>query len=400
MRTMQPSVTIGSYTWAQDRLPADEFELRLGELRAAMEQKSWPAVLVYGDVRDHAALAYLSNFIPRVRWGMALLPRSGDPRLICAMSTRDLPAMRGLTWIADVRSGMRPEWQKAFDPWCEQLNADRPGELGTLGFDLMAPVLHEAVRRSLGEHFTLRPADDMLAVPPERKRPRELAMLRSSCKLVETTTRTFVESWRRTGAAETAALNAERLARSLAAQDVRTLVSLDGGRTLNPYAGRFEKTAGPLVGYLAIKLAGYWADLFVTAAENPSEATQRTESALNTLIAAVKPGARASDLFAIAAQALAPYTLHRMLSGSVGHGIGLALDEPPDLRADSQAALVEDGVYTLQLGIADAEAGNALMSAIVRNRPNGAEVLLRSPPIVIPGPSDARSPESITPALS
>ena len=119
MRTMQPSVTIGSYTWAQDRLPADEFELRLAELRAAMERHSWPAVLVYGDVRDHSALAYLSNFIPRVRWGMALLPRSGDPRLLCAMSTRDLPAMRGLTWITDVRSGMGPEWPKAFDPWCE-----------------------------------------------------------------------------------------------------------------------------------------------------------------------------------------------------------------------------------------------------------------------------------------
>ena len=40
MRTMQPSVTIGSYTWAQDRLPADEFELRLAELRAAMESRA------------------------------------------------------------------------------------------------------------------------------------------------------------------------------------------------------------------------------------------------------------------------------------------------------------------------------------------------------------------------
>ena len=186
MRTMQPSVTIGSYTWAQDRLPSDEFELRLGDVRAAMERNSWPAVLVYGDVRDHGALAYLSNFIPRVRWGLALLPRSGDPRLLCAMSTRDLPAMRGLTWIADVRSGMGPEWAKAFDPWCERLKADQPVELGTLGFDLMAPVLQQTVRHSLGEHFTLRPADEALAVPPQRKRPRELTMMRASCKLVET----------------------------------------------------------------------------------------------------------------------------------------------------------------------------------------------------------------------
>jgi Xaa-Pro aminopeptidase len=378
---MQPSVTIGSYTWAQDRLPSDEFELRFADLRAAMEQKSWPAILVYGDVRDHSALAYLSNFIPRVRWGMALLPRSGDSRLLCAMSTRDLPAMRGLTWIPDVRSGMGPEWVKAFDPWCERLKADQPVELGTLGFDLMAPLLQHAVRRSLGGHFTLRRADDMLAVPPERKRPRELTMLRASCKLVETAAMTFVDSWRNSGEPETAALDAERLARSLAAQDVRTLVSLDGGRTLVPYAGRFEKAAGPLVGYLAVKLAGYWADLFITAEETPSVATRRTTAALDALIAAVKPGVRGGGLFAAASEALAPYSLHPALSASVGHGIGLSLDEPPSFSADSQTELVTDGVYTLQVGIADAEAGNALVSAIVRNTGTGAEVLLRSPPI-------------------
>ena len=96
MQTVQPCVTIGSYIWAQDRLPYDEFTLRLDELRAAMDRNGWPAVLVYGDVREHSALAFLSSFIPRVRWGMALLPRSGDARLLCAMSTRDLPAMRTL----------------------------------------------------------------------------------------------------------------------------------------------------------------------------------------------------------------------------------------------------------------------------------------------------------------
>jgi len=74
MRTMQPCVTIGSYLWAQDRVPYDEFLLRLEPLHAAMDDKGWPAVLVFGDVREHGGLAYLTNFIPRVRWGMALLP--------------------------------------------------------------------------------------------------------------------------------------------------------------------------------------------------------------------------------------------------------------------------------------------------------------------------------------
>jgi Xaa-Pro aminopeptidase len=379
MRTMQPCVTIGSYTWAQDRVPYDEFTLRLEALHAAMDRNGWPTVLVYGDVREHAALAHLSNFIPRVRWGMALLPRSGDARLLCAMSTRDLPAMRTLTWIADVRSGMGPEWEKSFDPWLEPFKAERTVELGTIGFDIMAPVLRESVRRSLGERFVLRRADDDLRMPPPRKRPRELTMVRASCKLLQSAAQAFTESWRRSGEPETAALDAERLARSLAAQDVRTLVSVDGGRTLVPFQGLFEKKSGPLVGYLAVKVMGYWADMFVTVDENPAPARRQAEAALDALIATMRPGARAGDLYAKAIDTLAPLRLHQALSASVGYGIGLSLNDQPELVAGAEAELVRDGVYTLQVGVADAKAGNVLLSAMVRNAPEATEVLARSP---------------------
>ena len=156
MRTMQPCLTIGSYTWAQDRLPYDEFALRLDTLYAAMDRNGWPAALVYGDVREHAALAYLSNFIPRVRWGMALLPRSGDPRLLCAMSTRDLPAMRTLTWIAErgyerlleyARPGLR-EFELAAELYCfmKKLGAED-------NFLLMSASQHNHAVRAAGERI-------------------------------------------------------------------------------------------------------------------------------------------------------------------------------------------------------------------------------------------------------
>ena len=381
MQTVQPCVTIGSYIWAQDRLPHDEFTLRLDELRAAMDRNGWPAILVYGDVREHAALAFLSSFIPRVRWGMALLPRTGDARLLCAMSTRDLPAMRTLTWIADVRSGMGPEWEKAFDPWLERFKGHQAQKLGMLGFDIMAPVLYAAVRRSLGERFALQHADDVVAIPACRKRPRELTMIRASCKLLEAAAKTFGDSWRGNHAPETAALDAERVARSLAAQDVRTLVSLDGGRTLVPFQGRFEKFAGPLVGYLAVKVLGYWADMFVTVDDGSvADAARHAEAALDAVIATMRPGARTDALHAKAAGALAPYTLHPVLGGSIGHGIGLSLHEGAEFQASSEAVLVEDGVYSLQVGAADAKAGNVLMSAIVRVAAKGTEVLVCSRP--------------------
>ena len=243
-------------------------------------------------------------------------------------------------------------------------------------------MLYAAVRRSLGERFALQRADDIVAIPSRRKRPRELTMIRASCKLIEAAANTFAESWRRSHEPETAALDAERVARSLAAQDVRTLVSLDGGRTLVPFQGRFEKCAGPLVGYLAVKVVGYWADMFVTVDDGSiTPAAQHAEAALDAIIANMRPGARADALHAKAVGALAPYKLHPVLGGSIGHGIGLSLHEGPEFQASGDATLVEDGVYTLQVGAADAKASNALMSAIVRVAAKGAEVLVRSPSI-------------------
>ena len=54
---MHPSIMIGSYGWEQDRLPRDEFQIRLDALHGVMDRQSLAAVLVYGDAREHAALA-------------------------------------------------------------------------------------------------------------------------------------------------------------------------------------------------------------------------------------------------------------------------------------------------------------------------------------------------------
>ena len=155
--------------------------------------------------------------------------------------------------------------------------------------------------------------------------------------MLEAAAKTFAESWRGNHEPETAALDAERVARSLAAQDVRTLVSLDGGRTLVPFQGRFEKCAGPLVGYIAVKTVGYWADMFVTVDDGTiTPAARHAEAALDAIIANMRPGARADALHAKAVGALAPYKLHPVLGGSIGHGIGLSLHEGPEFQASGR----------------------------------------------------------------
>ena len=61
------------------------------------------AWLVYGDVETYGALAWFSNFLPRTRAAVALVPREGAPTLLLSVGLRDVPAAKTLTWVEDVR---------------------------------------------------------------------------------------------------------------------------------------------------------------------------------------------------------------------------------------------------------------------------------------------------------
>jgi len=377
MRTVQPCIVIGSYVWDQDRVPRDEFQIRTGALNRLMDANGWKAVLIYGDAAEHSALAWFSGFTTRLRWGMALIPRAGEPRLLISMSSRDVPAMKLMTWIPDVVSGW--DWESAFDPWLATINGE--GAIGSVGFDLMRPPLFTSLQKSLGNRFSLQTADEAVAAA-RTIRPRELSQIRAASGLVQAAGAAFVEPWRLGKDIETAALAAERTARMMAAQDVRTLISFDGGRTLAPFRGAFEPQAdrqAGMAGYIAVKHRGYWADLFVTGTRRASEVEARAQAALRTLLDLAKPGAVAAELYAKAAAALAPYSLHPVLSGSVGRRIGLSLNEGGEIRSGSRHALKPSEVYSLAVGAVDPQAGGALTSAMVAITPTGSQLLHISP---------------------
>lgn len=378
MLTMHPSIMLGSYILDRDRLPEDEFRLRMEDVQARMDAAGLGALLVYGDARQHGALAWLSNFIPRMRWGMALLARHGAPRLLCSMSSRDIPAMRTMTWIEDVRSGWEWKW---FDDWAATQPPAATSRIGTMGFALMPAAMQRAVRRSLGDGAELVPVDEFVAAKDQVKRPRELAMVRQAAAIAQQAAGAFATAWRETGDPERAALAAETHARRLAVQDVRTLVSFDGGRMLEPYRGRFDLPTGALIGYVAVKLAGYWGEAFVTVAA-PERQAGAVRRGLDRLVAVARPGTDGAALRDAVTDALGNASLHPVLSGQLAHGIGLSAEEGPGF--DAGETMVADGVYTLQFGIADAESG-ALASAMVRVTADGAELLCRS----VPEPKDA-----------
>ena len=306
---------------------------------------------------------------------MALVPRQGEPRLLVSMSSRDMPAMRLMTWIGDVRTGW--DWAGGFDTWLAALASDGAAALGTLGFDVISADLFATVEHSLGNRFRLADAQPFL--PHERPlRPREMSLARDGAAAIKGAAAAMIGAWRQGQGNEAAVLAGERAARAMAAQDVRTLASLDGGRTLLPFANRLAARAQPFVAYLAVKSAEFWAEMFVTLPDRPSPLLARAEAALDAAIAALAPGAAAAPIFALAMKPLDPFALHPVLSGRIGRRIGFSLDEGGAIDASSQGRLAPGSVYALHAGAIDAVAGGAIASAMVAITTRGVEILSRS----------------------
>lgn len=376
MATMHPVVILGSYGLDHDRLPADEFQIRMQEAYKIMDANGWRALFAYGDAMEHRSIAWLTNFVPRLRWAMAMLPREGDPRILISMTPRDMPAMKLSTWIPDVLSGWN--WDEGFDKWLADFverEEDSPVRVGVLGRELMRPPFLETLKTSTGNSVVMEDADDALAPLVRPRRPRELVMVREAARLVDAAAAAMEKAWRGGADGMAAAIEAERAARSQAAHDVRVLFSVDGGRTLLPFYGITEGRGDPMVAYIAVKYMGYWADGFVTFADKPSSALGKAKAALDAVLAAARPGATADVLCrAGTAEGLAP---HPVIAGSVGNRIGLSLSEDTPFSPSSGASLEPGGVYTFRVGGSD-ESGCALLSAMVRVTEDRVDTLRRS----------------------
>jgi len=70
---------------------------------------------------------------------------------------------------------------------------------------------------------------------------------------------------------------------------------------------------------------------------------------------------------------------HAAIGGSLGHGIGLTLTEFPYFSSEQLDGMVEDGTYSLTVGLSDGRRNHALTSAMVVIGAGGAEILWRAP---------------------
>jgi Xaa-Pro aminopeptidase len=371
MLTMHPTLLVGPSDWDPARFPREEFQSRIAALWRAHDAAG--GAIVYGDARQHSELAYLTHFTPKLEPAIALIPRGGEPQFLVGGGINMLPAAKPLTWIE--RLVPLRDAGKVAAAWIEGLS----GDILLIGADGMPEPLHRAVGNAVGRASACHDATSTLHRLMSRKGERELAAIRDACATLDAAVAALAEA-KASGAGVTdAILAAEHAAHRGGAQDVRTLFSLDGGRTLRSFDMPVARPVDPLQAYVAVKQFGYWAEGFLYLSATKSRVLEQVYQALNGAIAAMVAGAPVASIAGVVASMLRPLAAHPVTAHCCGSAIGLSLDEPPRLTSGSGAMVENGGVYSLRIGVSD-RGQAAIVSAMVAVRDGGNDILWRARP--------------------
>ncbi len=374
---MHSTLLIGPYDWDSERLPQGEFCERIEALWTQIAIEDVAAALVYGDSRNYAELGYLSNFVPKLGPAFMFIPRMGEARLLASGAPNMLPAARRLTWIEKVEP-LRDAGKSVLQWMNESALTEKSTTLRRvtlIGGDAMRSALYRPLIEAFGPGKVPIDVTSSLRALMRHKRPRELALMREGCAILMVAKNALAEA-ARSGAGVTAAiLEAEHAAHRAGAQDVRTLFSLDGGRTLRPFEAPVDSSIDPLQAYIAVRHAGYWVEGFVFIASSPHAVASRASEALKAIIQIAKAGTPCRELVSLAEEKIKPYRLHPMSAANVGNSIGCFLEEAPQLSQTGDETLEAGCVYTVRVGASDGRERHAMASAMVSIRQHGGDVL-------------------------
>jgi Xaa-Pro aminopeptidase len=367
MHTMHPTLLIGPGDWDPQRIPRKDYDERLAALWHDHPNAS--GAIIYGNARDHAALAYLTHFTPKLEAAIALMPRNGEPKMLIGGGVNMLPAAKPLTFV----SALAPlrDAAKTIADWAAGLDAG--GSLVLLGGDAMPYDLRRALDRALSGR-RIEDGDTVLQGQMRRKSSGEIEILRRACAILDHAVTTLREAIRNGKDVTDCVVATEHAAVQRGAQDVRSLFSLDGGRTLRPFDVPVARRCDPLQAYLAVRHDGYWADAFVRIGTQGDRLGGQAAKMLEAMIAGMKPGLSARALHQLADAERGAHAHHPLADSIFGSSAGLSLDEPPLLRRNGDALLEAGAVYSLRSGIIG-DAGGAVASAIALVTERGAELL-------------------------
>jgi len=369
--TSQPTLLIGPSDWDAEVMPKTEFTERIAALWDLYPEA--PCAIVYGDRVHHAELAYLTNLAPKLEAAVALLFPDGEPELHVGGGPNMIGAARPLTFVTELKPLRGGE---AIGRRAAESRARRSGAPLLIGGGYMPTALRQDIVEAIGEP----PIDATAQVWTLMRRTtkyEQLAMYNTGVALGATVD-AIVSAFEAGAGVTDAVLAGERAAYDDGAQDVRTLFSLNGGHTLQPFTAPIEQQVDPLQVYVAVRRFNYWAEGFDSISTKPQPAFDKAQDLLRLALAAIKPGVDPADVEKRVVTVMAPYRPHPVTEGALVSRIGMALEEPPHTNAGAPLQAWE--FCSVRVGITDSAQNHAIASAMIRVRDEGLDVFWSAAP--------------------
>jgi Xaa-Pro aminopeptidase len=322
----------GCSTWDKAQMPQEEFQSRLDELRREMARQNLAGLVIYGDNYSFGDLCYLTNYFPKVRGGIGVVPRNGPISLLLNIGSRDVPFAKSLTWVEDVRAS-------------NQIGRDGAALLKEKGFTKASIGLVDS-----SQGFPLPQLEEMKSALPEvewkashslfqqmrlQKYPRELAALRAAGRVLNDIC-DGVWNLIRPGRKEFEIIaDIDRLARDQGVEDIRILA---GEKRLQPpsWKGVADLDSHWAL-YLAIQHERYWAEAgrtYVLSTNSKLQnAYQKAQDIVTAMAAQLRPGNSVMAIDNAARNQLGEFYSTASMYG-LGNGIGLSQWEPPFLSEE------------------------------------------------------------------
>jgi Xaa-Pro aminopeptidase len=313
-------------------MPQEELESRLDTVRQEMARQSLDALVIYGDNYCFADLCYLTNYFPKVRGGIAVVPRSGPVSLLLNIGSRDIPFAKSLTWVDDVRASGQAGRDGAELLKEKGLGQARVGFVDSgRGFPL--PQLEEL--KSALPQVEWQDTHEIFQPMRLRKSARELAAIRGAGRVLKEIcdgARDLIKAER---PAHEAMADIDRLARDKGVEDIRIMA---GEKRLRPPSSKMATgIADHWAMYLAIQHDRYWVETGRTyiLSENAKlqRAYHKAQGIVAEMAAQLKPGGSVAAIDQTARKQLGEFYATASMYG-LGNGIGLNQWELPFLSED------------------------------------------------------------------
>jgi Xaa-Pro aminopeptidase len=337
----------GCSTWDPKQVAAEVFQFRLKAVREQMAQRNLDALVIYGDNYSFADLCYLTNYFPKVRGGIAVIPSDGAISMLLNIGSRDVPFAKTLTWVEDVRAS-------------NQVGADGAKLLKEKGYENAKIGLADS-----GQGFPLPQLEEMKGSLPQVswencdsmlqplrlvKTAQELAAMREAGRVLQEVCAgagNFIKPGRKE---YEIVADIDRLARDKGAEDIRILA---GEQRLNPPSFKQAASLGAHWAlYLAVQHERYWAEAgqtFILSGDAKiAAAYQKAQEIVASMANQLKPNGAVAAIDETARRELGEFYATASVYG-LANGIGLNQWEAPFLNeSDAQdVGAVSVGAKTL-----------------------------------------------------